>query len=268
MANNLMRFGNLFDLSGRVAVVTGAAQGNGMGIANALCDAGAAVIATDILFSKEINADSKRNLYERIEKMILDVTEEENAKDVFAKIFEKYRRLDILVNNAGIIYKDRVEALELDKFKKVIDVNLNGTVICTKTAVHYMKINGWGRIVNISSSQAFLRSETYSAYSASKAAVSHLTRIWGNELARYGILVNALCPSYVMTPMMENSIERRAKELGTDKKGAIDAYVSDIPIKRILEIEEVANWVAVLCSELAISTTGNNYSITGGQVQL
>ena len=98
----------------------------------------------------------------------------------------------------------------MDRFKKVIDINLNGVTICTKHAVPYMKKAGWGRIVNVSSSQAFLTSETYSAYSASKAAVSHLTRIWGNELADYNILVNAICPCYVMTPMMVGSIARKA----------------------------------------------------------
>ena len=263
---NLNRFGDLFDLSGHVAVVTGAAQGNGLGIANALYEAGAAVIAADIRFT-ETDTDEK-TLLEGIDKVIMDVTKEEDVKKVFSEIADKYGKLDILCNNAGIIYKNPVDKLELDRFESVIDINLIGTVICTKQAVPYMKQAGWGRIVNISSSQAFLTSETYSAYSASKAAVSHLTRIWGNELAADNILVNALCPCYVMTPMMVNSIARKAEELGTDTDGGYKYFADMLPTHRLLEIEEVGNWTAVLCSELGMATTGSNISITCGQVQL
>ncbi|XCP85432.1 SDR family oxidoreductase [Roseburia hominis] len=264
---NLNRFGELFDLSGHVAVVTGAAQGNGLGIANALFDAGATVIATDIRFGEE-SKEERLRLRDGIEKMIMDVTKEEEVEEVFAKIAERFGKLDILCNNAGIIYKNPVDKLELDRFKNVIDINLHGTVICTKHAVPYMKKAGWGRIVNISSSQAFLTSETYSAYSASKSAVSHLTRIWGNELAADNILVNALCPCYVMTPMMVNSIARKAEELGTDTDGGYKYFADMLPTHRLLEIEEVGNWAAVLCSELSMATTGSNISITCGQVQL
>lgn len=264
---NLERFGNLFDLSGHVALVTGAAQGNGLGIANALFDAGATVVATDIKFGEK-SEDPMQNLRDGIDKMIMDVTGEENVAAVFAAVAEKYGKLDILVNNAGIIYKNPVDQLELDRFKNVIDINLNGIVICTKHAVPYMKEAGWGRIVNISSSQAFLTSETYSAYSASKAAVSHLTRIWGNELAPYNILVNALCPCYVMTPMMVGSINRMAQQLNTDFQGGYDYFADMVPTHRLLEIEEVGNWTAVLCGELGLATTGSNISITNGQVQL
>ena len=264
---NLERFSRLFDLSGHVAVVTGAAQGNGLGIANALFDAGAVVVAPDIRFN-ERQGDPRQNLREGIDRMVMDVTSEEDVDRVFSQIAGKYAKLDILVNNAGIIYKNPVDQLELDRFKKVTDINLHGVVICTKHAVPYMKKAGWGRIVNISSSQAFLTSETYSAYSASKAAVSHLTRIWGNELASSNILVNALCPCYVMTPMMVGSISRKAAELGTGEAGGYQYFADMVPTRRLLEVEEVGNWAAVLCSELGMATTGSNISITNGQVQL
>ena len=262
---DLNRFARLFDLSGHVAVVTGAAQGNGLGIANALYEAGASVVATDIRFAEP---ESGQRLLDGIDKMDMDVTKEEEVRKVFAEIAKKYGKLDILCNNAGIIYKNPVEELELKRFESVIDINLTGTVICTKQAVPYMREAGWGRIVNISSSQAFLTSETYSAYSASKAAVSHLTRIWGKELAEDHILVNALCPCYVMTPMMVDSIARKAEELGTDTEGGYKYFADMIPTHRLLEIEEVGNWAAALCGGLGMATTGSNISITCGQVQL
>ena len=110
--------------------------------------------------------------------------------------------------------------------------------------------------------------ETYSAYAASKAAVSHLTRIWGNELAGDNILVHAICPCFVRTPMMENSIARMAEQLHTDAQGGYDYFADLIPTHRLLEIEEIGNWAAMLCGELGRATTGSNFSLTCGQVRL
>lgn len=275
---NMERFGRLFDLSGHVAVVTGAAQGNGAGIANALYDAGAKVIATDITFpdEKEEAAENDRfhckahgrGLYKEIKRTIMDVTAEESIAHVFQAVSDEHGGLDILCNNAGLIYKGGVAGLDIKRFQKVTEVNLHGTVNCTKLAVPYMRKAGWGRIVNISSSQAFLATETYSAYAASKAAVSHLTRIWGNELAGENIFVNALCPSFVKTPMMVNSIAQMAKELHTDTKGAERYFTDLIPMHRLLEMEEIGNWAVMLCGELGNAATGSNFSITCGQVTL
>ena len=266
MNSHLERFGALFDLSGRVAVVTGAAQGNGAAIANALADAGADVVAVDLAFRRP---DAATELKDEItDRAAMDVTNEEEVQTVFGQVAERYGHLDILINNAGIMYKAPVEELNMDKFQAVLNVNLNGVVICTKHAVPYMKKQKWGRIVNISSSQAYLCTETYSAYSASKTAVSHLTRIWGNELAADNILVNALCPSFVMTPMMVGSIKRIQEQNQCSWDAAYNYFAQIIPLKRIMDTAEIGNWAAVLCSDLARATTGNNFAITCGQVQL
>lgn len=259
---NLDRFKYLFDLRHHVAIVTGAGQGNGMGIANALFDAGCNVIATDILFPDDCL------LHSDIERHIMDVTNEDNVCSVFLNVLNKYKKIDILINNSGIIYKSAIDEIDMKKFQAVMDVNLNGTVICTKNVVPYMKKNNWGRIVNISSSQAFLSTEGYSAYSASKVSVTHLTRLWALELAEYGIIVNALCPSFVMTPMMKNSIALKAKKMNISELESAESFISDIPLKCMLSIEDMSNWVVVLCSKLSNITTGNNFSITGGQVRL
>lgn len=260
---NLQRFGNLFNLDGRIAIVTGASRGIGMAISNALHDAGAVVIATDIVMPDD------SALYPEIaDRRLLDVTDEEAVKNTFQQIMNQYGRLDILVNNAGVIYKDRIEDLNIDQYKKVIDVNLNGTVICTKYIVPYMQHQHYGRILNIASSQAFLAMETYTAYSASKAAIAHLTRLWGTELAKDNVLVNALCPCYANTSMMIAAQKRMAKILNTDEAGGRRYYEDLLPLKRILDIEEVGNWAVALCSDLGAASTGSNFAITCGQVQL
>ena len=260
---DLSRFASLFDLSNRIAVVTGASRGIGMAVSNALFDAGATVIATDLDFEENgsLYADIK-------DRRILNVTDEEAVKAVMAAVNQKYGHLDILVNNAGIMYKDRIDVLNIDRYKQVIETNLHGTVICTRYAVPYMQDQHWGRILNIASSQAFLATETYTAYAASKTAVAHLSRLWGNELAKDNILVNGLCPCFANTTMMEGSIRRMAEQLGTDRSGGLRYFEEMIPLKRILDIKEIGNWAVALCSSLGDASTGNNFAITCGQVQL
>lgn len=260
---NLERFAKLFDLSGKVAFVTGANQGIGMAVSNALYDAGATIVATDI------HMDEDSGLYPGItDRGILDVTDEAGVKEYLAKTYEKYGHLDILINNAGIMYKDSIDVLDIERYKKVIDTNLNGTVICTRYAVPYMQKQKWGRIVNISSSQAFLATETYTSYAAAKAATAHLSRLWGNELAKDNILINGLCPCFANTPMMLDSISRMAQQLGTDEKSGLKHFEDKIPLGRILDISEIGNWAVALCSELGSASTGSNFAITLGQVQL
>lgn len=158
----LERFSKLFDLSGKVAIVTGGAQGNGQAIANALDDAGATVVVTDVVYG-ELSA----GLHDKISnRRIMDVTDEPAVRRTMGEIYEQYGHLDILVNNAGIMYKDYICDLDIERFRKVLDVNLTGTVICTKHASRFMKQQCWGRIVNIASSQTYLCSETYSACEA------------------------------------------------------------------------------------------------------
>ena len=125
---NLERFSKLFDLTGRVAVVTGGAQGNGQAIANALDDAGATVIVTDIVYG-----ELSHGLHESItDRRMMNVTDEAAVEKTMRDIFDRYGKLDILINNAGIMYKEYIYDLDIERFKKVLDVNLNGTVICTK----------------------------------------------------------------------------------------------------------------------------------------
>jgi len=261
--DKLSEFRNLFDLSERVALVTGGAQGNGLAIAERLSDAGAISIAADLQYKNyKLTISRKKN--HKILKINIDVSNEENVRRCVHEIISNFSKIDILVNNAGIIYKSYIDETDIRQWKKVLDINLTGATICTKIVSSIMKKNHWGRIINISSTQAFLHLPTYGAYSASKAALSHLTKIWATELAPFNIIVNALCPGYVLTPMMERSIQRRQQEKKMNREEAILSFVEYIPQKRILEPKEVGNWVLVLCSALSNSLTGTNISISGG----
>ena len=239
-----------FTLKGKVALVTGASKGNGKAIADYLETLGAVAERTDL-----VPLDGMR---------AMDVTNEDSVQSVMAAIRQERGRIDILVNNAGIINKALIDELNLDDWKKLMDVNLTGAVICTKHAARIMKEQKWGRIINISSVQAYISSETYSAYAASKAALSHMTHLWAKELAPWNITVNALCPSYVDTPMMANTIGVWAEKLNCSREKALDHLLTPIPGKRLLRPEEMGYWTAVLATDMGGGLTGANIAVSCG----
>ena len=257
----------MFSLDGKVAIVTGGASGLGFAMAKCYASAGAKVFITGTRDQASLDASASEIGF-GCEGIQYDISDEKKHKVIIEDIIKKSGRIDIIVSNAGVHCKKDIEDITKDDFDKVLSIHVIGAFGLIQAAVPYMKENKWGRIVNISSSQAFLTTETYSAYAASKAAVSHLTRIWGNELAKDNILVNALCPCFVQTPMMVNSIARIAEELGTDTEGGYNYFADLIPLHRLLEIEEIGNWAVMLCGELGNATTGSNISITCGQVRL
>ncbi len=237
-------------LSGKVALVTGARQGNGKAVADYLENLGATVVRSDIQAGETL--------------LPMDVTDEDSVAAGMRGIQAKHGRLDILVNNAGIINKAAIPDLDIAAWRALIEVNLTGPAICTKHASQVMQANNWGRIINISSVQAYLANETYSAYAASKAALSHLTHIWAKELAPWNITVNALCPSYVDTPMMDNTINTWAAKLNSSREKALEHLLTPIPGKRLLKAEELGYWTAVLSSDMGGGVTGANISVSCG----
>lgn len=177
-----------------------------------------------------------------------------------------FGKIDILVNNAGIMYKSLIEGLDIESWKRVLEVNVTGAVICTREVVPEMKKRNWGRIINISSMQAMLGSPTYSAYTASKAALSGLTRVWAAELAPYQITVNAICPSYVETPMLEKALAKFAEDKGITQQEAAAQFLNPIPQKRFLKPEEIAFSIFFLSSTLAQGITGHDLLVAAGYV--
>ncbi|MDP8238738.1 MAG: SDR family NAD(P)-dependent oxidoreductase [Candidatus Hatepunaea meridiana] len=241
-------------LTNKVAIITGSAQGMGKAIAEMFVREGADVVVSDI------NGKKAQLVAESIDAMCIkmDVT---NAKDVeimVKKVVERFGAIDILVNNAGIMYPTRIDDLTKEEWDRVLDVNLNGTFLCTKVVLGIMKAKKYGRIVNISSSAGRSVSTLGGAhYTASKAAILGFTRAVAKEAAPLGITVNAVCPGLIDTEMVrqECSAER------------INTYETSFPIPRMGTPEEVAKLVLFLVAD-APYITGASIDINGGDLMI
>lgn len=257
--------GSRLDLSGKVSVVTGGARGMGKGIVKTLLDAGSQVVIADRSFeSPEWKEDA--DLIDMTHQIQVDITDEGLVKSAAEEIEREVGRVSILVNCAGVIYKDLIVDTDFEQWRKVLEVNTTGPATCIKAFAPGMKKQRWGRIVNISSVQAYLATPTYGAYGASKAALSQLTKIWAMELAPFNITVNALCPSYVDTPMMDMAVDKLSAAKGISKDEALDELLLPIPLHRLIKPEEIGFWVTVMCSDSASGLTGANLAVSCGWV--
>jgi NAD(P)-dependent dehydrogenase (short-subunit alcohol dehydrogenase family) len=254
-----------FDVEGKVAIITGGARGIGKTIAASLLSCGASVVVADMQI--EENALAKMaSAGAGLLALETDVTRPESVRNMVEKTLQEFGEIHVLINNAGIIYKSLVEEIDIESWKRVVDVNLTGPVICTKAVVPQMKTQKWGRIINLSSMQAHIGTPSYSAYSATKAGLSELTKVWAAELAPFQVTVNAICPSYVETSMMKRSVERLSEEKAISQEEALAHFIDPIPQKRLLKPEEIAFIVLFLSSSLAQGITGDNIVVAAGYV--
>lgn len=241
-------------LLGRVAIVTGAAQGMGREIAETLARAGVNVVVSDIDGEKALLvADNISAL-----GLKTDVTKEEDVENMVQNTIKRYGTVDILVNNAGILRPTRIDDITKKEWDFVLDVNLNGTFLCTKAVLKIMKAKRFGRIVNMSSSAGRSVSTLGGAhYTAAKAAVIGFTRAVAKEVASYGITANAVCPGLIDTEMVRS-------DCSPEK---IKAYENSFPISRLGTPGEVAALVLFLVSD-ASYITGAAIDINGGDLML
>lgn len=241
-------------LSGKVAIVTGAAQGMGKSIAEVLIKEGATVIISDINGELAISVANSLNAY----GVAIDVTNKEHVENMVHEVIKKYGSIDILVNNAGILRPTKIDHIDKKEWDLVLDVNLNGTFLCTKAVLSIMKKNKFGRIVNMSSSAGRSVSTLGGAhYTAAKAAVLGFTRAVAKEVAPFGITANAICPGLIDTEMVRlECSEERKKE-----------YENSFPIGRLGTTEEVAKLVLFLIAE-ASYITGASIDINGGDLMI
>lgn len=246
---------NHIDLKGRVAVITGGAQGIGYAAAERLLRSGASVVLWDINAEKLADAKKSLSALGNVQTQIVDLTHDQQVKAATQDTLRCVGQIDILVNNAGIT-GGNAPTWELPAlvWRQVIEVNLIAPYLTCAAVVPHMLKRGWGRIVNIASVAGKEGNPNASHYSASKAGVIALTKSLGKELATKGILVNAIAPAAARTPMFEQMTEVH-----------INYMLSKIPMGRFVEVEEIAAMVAWLASDDCSFTTASVFDITGGR---
>ncbi len=247
-------------LHNQVAIVTGAAQGMGAAIAGRLAAEGAKVVLSDVNVEKVVGVADRISTAANSSTMATktDVTKEDEVAEMVEMAIEHYGTVGILVNNAGILYPTRVDNLTKAEWDEVIDVNLNGSFLCSKAVLPIMKANNFGRIVNMSSSAGRSVSTLGGVhYTAAKAGVLGLTRGMAKEVAPFGITVNAICPGLIDTEM--------ARENCTPEQ--LRAYEESFPIPRLGTPEEVAQLIIFLAIDAAY-ITGASIDINGGDLMM
>lgn len=250
-----------FKLNGKTAVVTGAAQGIGYACAQALAEAGATVVLTDMQeASLSAATQSLRALGHSVDQQLLDVTSAQQVEAAHAAILERHSKVDILVNNAGIAISNHpAETMTDAVWNKVIDVNLNGTFWCCRAFGNAMLKQGGGNIVNVGSMSGYIvnRPQEQANYNASKAAVHHLTRSLAAEWGARGVRVNAVAPTYIETEM---------NRYVYDDPEMLRHWVGGTPMNRMGRPDEVAAVVLFLASEASSLMTGSIVLADGGYV--
>ena len=251
-------------LSGKNALVTGAARGIGAAIVRALSEAGARV--TLLGRNEGALASLASTLRGDAHCVAADVGDAAQVKSAFAAARERLGPVAILVNNAGQAETAPFGKLSLDLWHRMLAVNLTGTMLCSQAALPDMLASGYGRIVNIASTAALRGFRYGTAYAASKHGVLGLTRSLALEVADRAITVNAVCPGYVETDMMEQAIDNVMKRTGRTREEAHAYFASQNPQQRVIQPGEVAAAVLWLCSDGAAGVNGAAIPISGGEV--
>ncbi|MEC9369079.1 MAG: 3-hydroxybutyrate dehydrogenase [Pseudomonadota bacterium] len=254
-------------LKGKTAVVTGSTSGIGLGIAEALADAGANIVLNGIGSEKD-NADPIGQVASRKTGVLFhpaDMMKPAEIADMIAKTEAKFGAVDILVNNAGIQFVSPVEEFPVEKWDAIIAINLSSAFHTIRASVPGMKKRGWGRIINTASAHSLVASPFKTAYVSAKHGIAGLTKTVALELAEQGITCNAISPAYVLTPLVEKQIPDTAKARGmTEEQVKRDVLLAAQPTKQFVTVEQVAQLALYLCSDAAAQITGANISIDGG----
>jgi len=272
----------LADLRGRSAIITGSTSGIGLGIAQAFAEAGMNVMINGFGDLEDIE-DIREDLEETCPKIIAaccDMKDNHGVKalysradmtkpDQITKMVEEaksaFGRLDVLVNNAGIQHVEAIESFPPEKWDAILAINLSSAFHSIRAALPHMKAQKWGRIINVASAHGLVASPYKSAYVAAKHGIVGLTKTVALETAEDGITVNAICPGYVRTPLVEKQIPETAKARGITEREVIrDVLLHAQPTREFVSTEEVGGLAVFLCTQPAASMTGTALPIDGG----
>ena len=255
-------------LRGKAAIVTGSTSGIGLGIARALAAEGVNVVLNGFGDPDQIRHTRSELEAAHGVRTIHSGADMSRPAEIHTMVVEAaniFGSVDILVNNAGIQYVAPVDEFPPEKWEAIIAINLSSAFHTIRAVLPGMKVKGWGRIVNIASAHGLVASPFKSAYVAAKHGLVGLTKTVALETAGKGITCNAVCPGYVLTPLVEKQIDDQAKV----HKIARDEVISKVilerqPSKEFVKIEEVAALTLFLCGDGAASVTGTTLSIDGG----
>ncbi len=257
-------------LKGRVALVTGSTSGIGLGIARALGAAGADLMLNgfgDAAKIEEERAGLEKEFGIRVGYSGADISKADQIDAMVAETHKTLGALDILVNNAGIQFVANVEDFPNEKWEQIIAINLSGVFYGMKAAIPGMKKKGWGRIINIASAHGLVASPQKVAYVAAKHGVLGMTKVAAVETANDGITVNAICPGWVLTPLVEKQIADKAKAAGIDTKTEAENFLREKqPMLEFSTPEQMGALAVFLCSDGAKTITGAPISVDGGWV--
>jgi 3-hydroxybutyrate dehydrogenase len=255
-------------MTGKTALVTGSTSGIGLGVAETLARAGANVVLNGFGEADAIEALRARLAAEHgvtVRFFDADVTRPAAIEAMFEAVLGEFGSVDILVNNAGIQHVAPIDEFPVEKWDAIIAVNLSAAFHTTRLALPAMKRKRWGRIIQIASAHALVASPYKSAYVAAKHGVAGLTKTVALEVAQLGITVNAICPGYVWTPLVERQIGDTARARGiTEQQVVENVLLAAQPTKRFVTIDEVAALALFLAGDDAASITGAVMSVDGG----
>ncbi|MET3292222.1 UNVERIFIED_CONTAM: 3-hydroxybutyrate dehydrogenase [Brevibacillus sp. OAP136] len=253
-------------LYNKVALVTGAASGIGLEIARTFAEEGAKVVLTDLnRESLEKAAATLQNAGHEVLGVPCDVTNEAQFKASIDMAAQAFGRLDILINNAGLQHVSPIEEFPTEKFEQMIKIMLTAPFIGIKHAFPLMKQHGFGRVLNMASINGLIGFAGKAAYNSAKHGVIGLTKVAALEGAADGITVNAICPGYVDTPLVRNQLADLAKTRNVPLEKVLEEVIYPlVPQKRLLAVQEIANYAVFLASDKAQGVTGQAIVIDGG----
>jgi 3-hydroxybutyrate dehydrogenase len=257
-------------LQGRVALVTGSTSGIGLGIARALAEAGADIVLNGFGDAAQIEATRAALASAcgvRVSYSSADISKPAEIAGMIAFATETLGSLDILVNNAGVQFTANIEDFPNERWDSIIAINLSGVFHGMKAAIPGMKQRRWGRIINIASAHGLVGSAQKVAYVAAKHGVLGMTKVAALETANDGITVNAICPGWVLTPLVQKQLDDRAAAEGTDVETLKHAFLTEKQAMATFSTPEgIGGLVVFLCSEHARTMTGAPISVDGGWV--
>ena len=259
-------------LEGKTAVVTGSTSGIGLGLATGFAQAGANVVLNGFGDPDEIErtrASLDAMGAGTVTYNSADMTKPDEIEALVNQAATDLGSVDVLVNNAGIQLVSPVEEFPRDRWDMIIDINMNSAFHTARAAIPGMKAKGWGRIINVASAHGLVASPFKSAYVTAKHGVVGMTKTIALETAEHGITCNAICPGYVLTPLVEAQIPDTMREYGMEREEVIrNVMLARQPSKEFATVEQLGGTVAFLCSDDAAQITGTTISVDGGWTAL